>query len=163
MCVRRSSSSASRSLRGAPLIAANDPSRAWAAGVGLVRGSRRRVQTKCGALFPRDPVLDVALSRSRSRALPGSPGAPGVIAVIASVVAPALTVLWLWRLDLLGDARVAVLEFNRFYVSQGLTLKGYAIDFSKAIWLRMKTDPLWLAGGVGSLVVALGARQEATT
>ena len=79
---------------------------------------------------------------------------PVIIAVIASVVAPALTVLWLWRLDLLGDARVAVLEFNRFYVSQGLTLKGYAIDFSKAIWLRMKTDPLWLAGGVGSLVFA---------
>ena len=79
---------------------------------------------------------------------------PVIIAVIASVVAPALTVLWLWRLNLLSDARVAVLDFNRFYVSQGLTLKGYAIDFSKAIWLRMKTDPLWLAGGVGSLVVA---------
>ena len=77
-----------------------------------------------------------------------------VIAVLAAAVAPALTLLWLWRLDLLADARVAVLDFNRFYVSQGLTLKGYAVDFSKAIWLRMKTDPLWLAGGIGSLAVA---------
>jgi hypothetical protein len=65
-----------------------------------------------------------------------------------------MTVLWLWHLGLLGDARVAVLEFNRFYVAQGFTLKAYASDFSKAIWLRMKTDPLWAAGGVGSLVVA---------
>ena len=77
-----------------------------------------------------------------------------VVAALAATLAPALTLLWLWRLDLLGDARVAVLDFNRFYVSQGLTLKGYALDFSKAIWLRMKTDPLWAAGGIGSLVVA---------
>ena len=77
-----------------------------------------------------------------------------VVAVVAALVAPALTLLWLWRLDLLSDARVAVLDFNRFYVSQGLTLTGYAVDFSKAIWLRMKTDPLWMAGGIGSLVVA---------
>jgi len=77
-----------------------------------------------------------------------------VVAAIAAAVAPFLTVLWLWRLDLLADARVAVLDFNRFYVSQGLSLKGYAVDFSKAIWLRMKTDPLWLGGGIGSLAVA---------
>jgi hypothetical protein len=77
-----------------------------------------------------------------------------VVAVVGALVAPALTLLWLWRLDLLGDARVAVVDFNRFYVSQGLTLTGYASDFSKAIWLRMKTDPLWAAGGIGSLVVA---------
>ena len=77
-----------------------------------------------------------------------------IVAVLAAMVAPALTLVWLWRLDLIADARVAVLDFNRFYVSQGLTLRGYALDFSKAIWLRMKTDPLWLAGGIGSLVVA---------
>ena len=76
-----------------------------------------------------------------------------LIAILAAAVVPALTLLWLWRLDLLGDARVAVLDFNRFYVSQGLTLEGYAVDFSKAIWLRMKTDPIWMVGGIGSLVV----------
>jgi hypothetical protein len=43
--------------------------------------------------------------------------------VIAAAVAPVLTLLWLWRLDLVADARVAVLDFNRFYVSQGLTFK----------------------------------------
>lgn len=75
------------------------------------------------------------------------------VAILAAAVAPALTLLWLWRLDLIADARVAVLDFNRFYVSQGLTIKGYALDFSKTIWLRIKTDPLWLAGGVASLAV----------
>lgn len=74
--------------------------------------------------------------------------------LLAMAVVPALTLLWLWRLDLLADAQVAVLEFNRFYVSQGFTIKGYAVDFSKAIWLRVKTDPLWLAGGIGSLAIA---------
>ena len=77
-----------------------------------------------------------------------------VVACLAAVMVPAVTLLWLWRLDLMGDARVAVLDFNRFYVSQGLTLKGYAVDVSKAIWLRMKTEPLWTAGGIGSLAVA---------
>jgi hypothetical protein len=64
-----------------------------------------------------------------------------------------LTVAWLWHLGLLHDARVAVVDFNRFYVAQGFAPATYALDFSKAVWLRMKTDPLWLAGGVGSAVV----------
>jgi 4-amino-4-deoxy-L-arabinose transferase-like glycosyltransferase len=76
-----------------------------------------------------------------------------VLALLGAAVAPLLTLFWLWRLDLLADARVAVLDFNRFYVSQGLTITGYTLDFSKALWLRMKSDPLWLAGGVGSLAV----------
>ena len=64
---------------------------------------------------------------------------------------PLVTLLWLWRLGLLADARVAVIDFNRFYVSEGFTLGGYALDFSKALFLRMKTDPLWLAGSVGAV------------
>lgn len=77
-----------------------------------------------------------------------------VATFLGAALVPTLTLLWLWRLDLLTDARVAVLEFNRFYVSQGFTINGYAIDFSKALWLRVKTDPLWLAGGIGSLAIA---------
>jgi hypothetical protein len=76
---------------------------------------------------------------------------PIVAAMIAAAVLPAIALIWLWWLGLLRDAGVAVIEFNRFYVAQGFTLGGYAVDFSKAVWLRMKTDPLWLAGGVGSL------------
>jgi hypothetical protein len=74
-----------------------------------------------------------------------------VLAMIATAVVPILALLWLWRLDLLGEARIAVVDFNRFYVSQGFEPSAYAVSFAKAVWLRIKTDPLWLAGVTGAL------------
>jgi len=127
-------------------------SSAWAAGIGLFAGVAVVFKPNAGLYFPA-LLLWMWLYREQSVGSRSSTARMLVVAVLASAIAPALTVLWLWRLDLLSDARVAVLEFNRFYVAQGLTLKGYALDFSKAVWLRMKTDPLWLAGGVGSFVV----------
>ena len=81
-----------------------------------------------------------------------------VVAAGATAVIPVIALIWLWWIGALGDARVAVLDFNRFYVSQGFVASTYAIDFSKAVWLRMKTDPIWLAGAVGALaaMVELG-------
>jgi hypothetical protein len=73
-------------------------------------------------------------------------------AVLGATLVPAVALLWLWRLDLLHDARIAVVDFNRYYVGQGFSPTAYALDFSKAVWLRIKTDPLWLAGTVGSLL-----------
>jgi Dolichyl-phosphate-mannose-protein mannosyltransferase len=126
---------------------------AWAAGVGLFAGAAVVFKPNAGLYFPA-LLLWMWLYRDQSSAVSrSSTGRIVLVAMLASVVAPALTVLWLWRLDLLSDARVAVLEFNRFYVTQGFTLRGYALDFSKAIWLRMRTDPLWMAGGAGSLLV----------
>jgi len=123
----------------------------WALGVGFFSGAAVVYKPNAGLYLPAI-LLWMWFYRP-----PSSTTRDGVrvfvAAALAAMVAPALTIVWLWRLDLLGDARVAVLDFNRFYVSQGLTLKGYALDFSKAIWLRMKTDPLWMAEGVGSLVV----------
>jgi len=122
----------------------------YSLGVGFFGGAAVVFKPNAGLYFPallawmwwyRPPIT----SREIVRAL--------FAALLAAAVVPALTLLWLWRLELLADARVAVLDFNRFYVSQGFTVKGYAVDFSKAIWLRMKTDPLWLAGGIGSLAV----------
>jgi hypothetical protein len=65
---------------------------------------------------------------------------------------PAFTIIWLWSIGVLDEARIAVVDFNRFYVGQGFTVDGFALAFSRAVWLRMKTDALWLAGGVGALV-----------
>ena len=75
-----------------------------------------------------------------------------VTATLCAGIVPAIAILWLWDLGLLSEARTAVLDFNRFYVAQGFTLGGYLLDFSKAIWLRTKTDPVWLGGIVASLV-----------
>jgi hypothetical protein len=74
-----------------------------------------------------------------------------IATAVAGAVIPIAALLWLWRLDLLHDARVAVVDFNRFYVSEGFTPATYALIFSKAVWLRIKTDPLWLAGVAGSI------------
>jgi hypothetical protein len=77
-----------------------------------------------------------------------------VIAAAASFIVPALTLAWLWSRGALPQAWVALVDFNRMYVSQGLTFGGYALNFAREVWLRMKTDPLWLAGGIGTLVAA---------
>jgi Dolichyl-phosphate-mannose-protein mannosyltransferase len=124
----------------------------WAFGVGFFAGAAVVYKPNAGLYLPA-MLLWMWFYRPASITARAGVRLFGV-AVLGAAAAPALTLLWLWRLDLLGDARVAVLDFNRFYVSQGLTLKGYASDFSKAIWLRMKTDPLWAAGGIGSLAVA---------
>jgi 4-amino-4-deoxy-L-arabinose transferase-like glycosyltransferase len=73
--------------------------------------------------------------------------------VASSAVVPLIALIWLWQHGLLQDAKTAVVDFNRFYVAQGFTLRGYAVDFSKAISFRVETDPLWLAGAIGSLIV----------
>ena len=92
---------------------------------------------------------------------PGGPGEWGARARISgwmiagSLVAPLLTVWWLWHLGVLGDARVAIVDFNRYYVSEGFTLEGLAFKFKDAIGFRLKTspDPLWIAGAVGALLI----------
>ena len=76
--------------------------------------------------------------------------APGIMAIAGAAVVPVVAVAWLWRLDLLLDARIAVLDFNRYYVGQGFEPGGYLVNFAKAVWLRIKTDPLWLAGIIGA-------------
>ncbi len=77
---------------------------------------------------------------------------PIIIAIVASTLLPLLTIAWLWRIGVLADARIAVVDFNRYYLAGGFTIGGYVLDFSRAVWLRMKTDPLWLAGGIGAVV-----------
>jgi hypothetical protein len=78
----------------------------------------------------------------------------GVVAVIGSCVAPILTLLWLWRAGVLHDTWLALVVFNRFYLADGFTPSQASSAFANAIGLRMKTDPLWAAGGIGALVVA---------
>ena len=124
----------------------------WAVAVGLFGGAAVVFKPNAGLYLPA-LLLWIWFYRSTSATTSATVRA-FVIAACAAAVVPILTILWLWKLGLLSDARVAVLDFNRFYVAQGFTLGGFAVDFSKAVWLRMKTDPLWLCGGIGSLVVA---------
>ena len=76
------------------------------------------------------------------------------VAIAGAVLLPALTFLWLWRLDLIGEARTAVVDFNRWYVSLGFTMHGYFVALSRALdyRLRMFPDPLWVCGVSGAVV-----------
>jgi hypothetical protein len=77
-----------------------------------------------------------------------------VVAAVAALVPLGGMVVWFWARGVLPEAWVALVEFNRMYVSSGsVDLLDHVLAFSKAVWLRMKTDPLWLAGGMGACVV----------
>jgi hypothetical protein len=79
-----------------------------------------------------------------------------VVASVAAAVVPLLTLLWLWTEGALTDARIALIDFNRAYVSEGFTPAGYALNFARAVWLRIETEPLWTAGAIGSIVALWG-------
>jgi hypothetical protein len=119
----------------------------WAALCGLCGGAAV-VYKPNAALYLPALLLWLALYRRETSLAPIVRGA--IAAIAASAIVPLIALLWLWRLDLLHDAKVAVIDFNRFYVSQGFSVGAYALDFSKAVWLRIKTDPLWLGGAVGA-------------
>jgi 4-amino-4-deoxy-L-arabinose transferase-like glycosyltransferase len=125
------------------------PSLILAAGVGLFAGAAVVLKPNAGLYFP---AMVAWMLLYRPRHVERRDMIRAVAAAIgASAILPIVTLIWLARLGLMDNARVAVIEFNRFYVSQGFTLGGYALDFSKALFLRMKTEPLWLAGSVGGL------------
>ena len=131
------------------------PSLALAAGIGLFCGAALVLKPNAGLYLP-------ALLLWTALYLPGSPATRRhtlwrglLVAAIGAATVPAIALLWLWSLGLLGEAAIAVVDFNRYYVGQGFTPTGYAFIFSKAVWLRMKTDPLWFGGGVGSVMAVL--------
>jgi hypothetical protein len=129
-------------------------SAAFAFGVGAFGGAAVVLKPNAGLYFPALLAWMFLYRRESSPSRPAPLTRPFVLAVLGAAILPAVALLWLWRLGLLADARVAVIDFNRFYVAQGFSAGVYALDFSKAIWLRIKTDPLWLAGAA-AVVVAL--------
>lgn len=112
--------------------------------IGLASGAAVVYKPNAGLYFPAILVWLWLYGERRLRTF--------LIAMAASALVPVLTVAWLWRLDLLTDARVAVIDFNRFYVAGGFTLMAFADAFAHAVFLRIKTDPLWLGGSVAACV-----------
>jgi 4-amino-4-deoxy-L-arabinose transferase-like glycosyltransferase len=134
------------------------PSVGIALAAGLAAGSALVLKPNAGLYFPALLVWTAFyLPRPRSRATPAA-----IAAVAAGTIMPLAALTWLWSLGLLGEAKTAVVDFNRFYVGQGFEPSAYALEFSKAVWLRMKTDPLWFGGAVGSVaaLAQLGRRQR---
>ena len=127
------------------------PSMPMAFAVGLLGGAAALYKPNAGLYFP--VILGWGLSPwlgSRQPAAGFLLRAAGV-AILGAALLPILTLIWLWRLDLLGEAWTAIVGFNGWYVSQGYSVGAYADKFSHAVFLRMKQDPLWFAGAVATL------------
>jgi hypothetical protein len=136
------------------VAAQRDDSPWWLAGLGLAAGTAAVFKPNAGLYLPA-LVVWLAAYRSAGRAARHRVLLRAtVVATAGAVVVPLLTLAWLWRLDLLAEARIAVVDFNRFYVGQGFSPAQYAFDFSRAVFLRMKTEPLWFAGSAGAVVAA---------
>jgi hypothetical protein len=125
----------------------------YAVGMGLFAGAAVVFKPNAALYFPALAAWVALFSAPglRTRTFAARTAAA---AIAAAAVLPAVTLFWLWRLDLLHDARVAVVDFNRYYVGQGFVATLYAVDFAKAVWLRIKTEPLWLAGSAGAVIAA---------
>ena len=119
--------------------------------LGLSAGAAVVLKPNAGLYFP--ALLAWILCYRSSP--PAQSARPIGAAIAASAIVPIAALLWLWRLDLLHDAKVAVIDFNRYYVGEGFSPAAYAIDFSKAVWLRMKTDPLWACGALAAVVAVI--------
>ncbi|MGE5360278.1 MAG: ArnT family glycosyltransferase [Bacteroidales bacterium] len=124
------------------------PSLVFAFGLGLSAGAAVVLKPNAGIYFP---ALLVWLAWFRGIRSLRSMLVPTGVAVLGAAMIPAATLAWLWHLGLLQDARTAVVDFNRYYVAEGFTVGAYALAFAKAVWLRQKTDPLWMAGSVGAI------------
>ena len=124
----------------------------FAFGLGVCAGAAVVFKPNAGLYFP--ALLLWVFFYRRAPSPISRAGVIGTLvpAVLGAALVPIIALVWLWRLDLLHEARVSVIDFNRFYVSQGFSVRGYAMDFSKAVWLRIKTDPLWLGGAAATLV-----------
>jgi hypothetical protein len=123
----------------------------YAAGMGFLAGAAVVFKPNAGLYFPALALWVFSSGASRVREARFARVALAA-AILAAAVVPVATVVWLWRLNLLHDARVAVVDFNRYYVGQGFTASTYSVDFAKAVWLRIKTEPLWLSGVTGGIV-----------
>ena len=74
---------------------------------------------------------------------------------VGVLVAPAAIGVWLWSRGALDAAWVAVVEYNRAYLSVGVSGPGFFVQFLKACWLLVKTDVLWTCAFLAGLA-ALG-------
>ena len=122
-------------------------SRSWSLGLGLFGGAAVMYKPNAGGYFVALLIWTLLYDqRDRTRAI-------GVTlsAIAAAAIVPLATLAWFWIDGVLPEARVALIDFNRAYVATGFSAERYGVDFSKAVWLRMKTDPLWAAGGLASL------------
>jgi 4-amino-4-deoxy-L-arabinose transferase-like glycosyltransferase len=79
----------------------------------------------------------------------------GLYAMAGVVIAPLLTLVWLWTQGVLADAWIAVVEYNLAYLALGDRGFLFSLDrFAHEVWRRMKTDEVWALGTLAAVVAA---------
>jgi len=126
-----------------------------ALGIGVWIGAAILFKPNAALYFP--VLLLWALAPRLSSHGPRTPAwlRPAVMAALGAIIAPALTVFWLWTGGMLTEARIAVVDFNRWYVGAGFSVPEYSRVFADRVFLRVKTEPVWTAGVVGSFAALL--------
>ena len=120
-----------------------------AAGLGMLAGAAVAFKPNAGLYFP---AFAAWVMLYRQWRMPAVPVAAMGAAAVAAAVMPLATLVWLWQQGTLAEARIAIVDFNRYYVAEGFDAARYARAFAEAVWLRMKTQPHWAAGGVAAAV-----------
>lgn len=127
----------------------------WAFGLGLAIGGAIVFKPNAAIYFPF--ILGWSLLHGDNATPPVSGFRWRVIAAAATgaSIIPAMIVLWLWRIEALAEAKIAVVDFNRYYVTAGFNLPEYAVAFAQIVWLRTKTESLWAAAMVASALACV--------
>ena len=84
-----------------------------------------------------------------------------------ALVRSALTVMlpwiavavWLLAAGAAGDARVAIIDYNRGYVAVGSGLLLLPLRMAHEVWRLVKSDPAWLLAAAGGIAAVLAAWQ----
>jgi hypothetical protein len=117
----------------------------------------------CAALLKPTALIywpAVLIAMRREEYPPGEWKRPLIWTPVGIAAPVVIVILWLWNGGALGDAWVAVVDYNRAYVGVGATLWQFADRFVHEVWRLTKTDPLWLLGMSSLAVAAIGWRIE---
>jgi len=82
---------------------------------------------------------------------------------VGLLAAPLAAFAWLAWQGVLGDAWIALVEFNRAYLAVGDKGWFFILDrFAHEVWLRMKTDEVWALGSLSAFVAVCSWRWRST-
>jgi len=124
-------------------------------GFGLFAGAATAYKPNAAIYFPALLAWTFWLARTTGARDRSSWRKPMLVALAGAAVVPLLVLMWLWKIDVLAEAKIAVVDFNRWYVSEGFDIPVYARTFYDFVGYRLKTspEPLWIAGVAGSFAM----------
>ena len=133
------------------------PTPALAFGIGLGVGAA--AVYKPNALLYVMPITIWALS-----ALPGVGWRRYVrwvaFTTIGVLIVPMIAVAWIALTGAGAEAKIAIIDFNRWYVGEGFSVPAYVAAFWSVLKERLAHDPLWLCGSLATLAALWGAARR---